>query len=195
MKLVLCFFVLITGALAAINPGDPAPMFTLQDALGKSISLKDLKGQVVVLEWTNHDCPFVVKHYNAQNMQALQKKYTSQGVQWFQVISSAPGKQGHVSAQEAIELNKDRKAAPSAVLFDPDGKIGKAYDAKTTPHMFIINSEGVLAYNGAIDSIRSADVSDIPKAENYVAQALDATLQGKMPKTSRTQPYGCSVKY
>lgn len=197
MKLVLYLFVLITSAFASINPGDPAPNFTLTNEKGEPVELSALKGKTVILEWTNHDCPFVVKHYNSQNMQKLQKKYTAKGVQWFQVISSAPGKQGHVSAQEAMELNAPdkRNASPTGILFDSNGKVGKAYDAKTTPHMFVINPEGILTYNGAIDSIRSADMDDIPKAQDYVSEALDATLKGEMPKMSKTQPYGCSVKY
>lgn len=175
--------------------GSPAPAFTLTDTNGKSHALADFKGKVVVLEWLNHDCPFVKKHYDSGNMPALQSKYTAEGVVWLSVNSSAPGKQGNFPAEKANELTRQKKGAATAVLLDPDGKVGKAYGAKTTPHMYVIDAQGVLRYAGAIDSVASADPADIPKADNYVAAALDAVLAGNPVATPSTQPYGCSVKY
>lgn len=172
-----------------------APSFTLKNHLNKSISLDDFKGKVVVLEWLNHGCPFVKKHYSSENMQKHQDKYTGKGVVWLSIISSAPGKQGHVDAEEAKSEMKDKKSKASMVLLDPTGDVGKKYSAKTTPHMYVINKEGVVVYEGAIDSISSTDESDIAEAENYVAQALDNVLEGKEVKIKKTKPYGCSVKY
>lgn len=194
---VLGFFVVlnpVTQATEAIV-GNPAPDFTATDSNGKSHSLSDYKGKVVVLEWLNHDCPFVVKHYNSGNMQKLQKTCAEKGVVWFSIISSAPGKQGYCTPEEANELAEQKKAFPAAVLLDPDGVVGKLYDAKTTPHMYIINSDGVLVYNGGIDDIRSANVDDIAKAKNYVQLALDEVLAGKEVSVKTSRPYGCSVKY
>lgn len=182
-------------ALAAINIGEPAVDFTLQDADGKTVTLADFEGKTVVLEWTNHQCPFVVKHYDSDNMQNLQKKYTAKDVVWLSIISSADGKQGSVTAEEAKTLTTDRSAAPTHVLFDRDGKIGKAYGAKTTPHMYVINTAGELVYKGAIDSISSSSKNDVSKAENYVDLALTEVLAGKPVSQSATRPYGCSVKY
>lgn len=186
---------IIMQARAAVEVGKPAPDFILKSASGKSVSLSDYRGKTVVLEWTNHDCPFVRKHYESGNMQGLQKKYTKEGVVWLSVISSAPGEQGYVSASEAKALTESRKAAPSDVLFDPEGSTGHLYGAVTTPHMYIINPEGVLVYNGAIDSIRSKDQADIKKAVNYVDVGLQAVLAGKAVEHSLTRPYGCNVKY
>lgn len=194
---VLGFFVVlnpVTQATEAIV-GNPAPDFTATDSNGKNHSLSDYKGKVVVLEWLNHDCPFVVKHYNSGNMQKLQKAYAEKGVVWFSIISSAPGKQGYCTPEEANELAEQKEASPAAVLLDPDGVVGKLYDAKTTPHMYIINSDGVLVYNGGIDDIRSANVDDIAKAKNYVQLALDEVLAGKEVSVKTSRPYGCSVKY
>ncbi|MEO1474854.1 MAG: redoxin domain-containing protein, partial [Pseudomonadota bacterium] len=164
---------------------------------GETVSLSDFAGQTVVLEWTNHGCPFVQKHYDEtyKNMQGLQTAAADDGVVWLSVISSAPGKQGHVSPEEANELTTSRGAAPSAVIIDESGDIGRLYDAKTTPHMYIITGDGTLAYQGAIDSIKSARVSDIPEADNYVTAALDAVAAGEAVETAQTRPYGCSVKY
>lgn len=175
--------------------GKSAPDFTLPDSNGKSHSLSDYEGKVVVLEWLNHGCPFVKKHYNSGNMQALQKAYAEKGVIWLSIISSAPGKQGYCTPEQANEITKEKNAAPAAVLLDPEGSVGKLYGAKTTPHMFIISKEGTLVYNGGIDDIRSTNVEDVAKAKNYVQTALDELLAGKEVTDKTSQPYGCSVKY
>lgn len=181
--------------LAAAVIGQPAPAFTGQGADGKSVSLGDYRGKTVVLEWTNHDCPFVKKHYVSGNIPALQKSAAGSGVVWLQVISSAPGKQGHVDGATALKLNAARGATPQGVILDADGKIGRLYEARTTPHIFIVNQAGVLVYKGGIDSIASADPADIPKAENYVKTALAALAAGTAVNTPISQPYGCGVKY
>lgn len=186
---------LSTTVLAKVEINAPAPNFTLQDKYGKQVSLSDFEGKHVVLEWTNHLCPYVKKHYESDNMQALQRKYTEQDVVWLSIISSAPGKQGYVEAGEAIELTESRDAAPSHVLFDPEGDVGKAYSAKTTPHMYIINPKGDLVYAGGIDSIKSANPADIPKAEAYFDLAMAADLNGEKISKPLTPPYGCSIKY
>ncbi len=149
----------------------------------------------MVLEWSNDGCPFVQKHYGSGNMQALQKAYTARNVAWLTVLSSAPGKQGHVDGPGANRLSSVRGAAPTAVLLDDSGALGKRYDAKTTPHLFVIDGNGVLAYAGAIDSIPSADADDVAKATPYLKQALDAVLAGKPVAQPATPPYGCSIKY
>ncbi|MFN3302773.1 MAG: redoxin domain-containing protein [Roseateles sp.] len=181
-------------ALASASVDAPAPAFTATTADGKTVSLADFKGKTVVLEWTNHDCPFVKKHYGG-NMQAHQKEATAQGVVWLQVISSAPGQQGHVDGATAKKLNADRGAAPTATLLDPKGELGKLYGAQTTPHMYVIKGDGTLAYKGGIDSIPSAKVDDIAKAEPYVKLALADLAAGKKVEKASTRPYGCSIKY
>lgn len=187
--------ILSSTVVHAVDIAQPAPDFSLSGADGKTYALQELKGKVVVLEWTNHDCPFVKKHYSGGNMQSLQKDYTAQGVVWLSIISSAPGKEGHIDAETAQRLTEERKAAPTAVLFDGDGEIGRAYGAKTTPHLFIIDAEGKLAYMGGIDSIRSTDPADVAKADPYVRRALDELLAGKEVTQAVTRPYGCSIKY
>ena len=186
---------LSTGASAALQIGQPAPTFSGVDTVGKTHALGDYLGKVVVLEWTNHDCPYVRKHYDAGNMQAQQREATEEGVVWLSVISSSPGKQGHVSPAKADELTASRDAAPTAVLIDESGDIGRAYKARTTPHMYIIDTEGKLAYMGGIDSVPSAKASDIEKATQYVPAALAQVMAGKAADPSITRPYGCSVKY
>jgi peroxiredoxin len=181
-------------ALAAANVEAPAPAFTATTADGKTVNLADYKGKTVVLEWTNHDCPFVKKHYSG-NMQAHQKEATAQGVVWLQVISSAPGQQGHVDGATAGKLNADRGAAPTATLLDPKGELGKLYGAQTTPHMYVIKPDGALAYKGGIDSIPSAKLDDIAKAEPYVKLALADVAAGRKVEKASTRPYGCSIKY
>ncbi|MFG6431530.1 redoxin domain-containing protein [Roseateles sp. LYH14W] len=187
---------LIAPALAhaAANVDAPAPSFSAMTADGKTVSLADFKGKTVVLEWTNHDCPYVKKHYGG-NMQNQQKAAAAQGVVWLQVISSAPGQQGHVDGATAQKLNADRGAAVAATLLDPKGEIGKAYGAQTTPHMYVIAPDGKLAYKGGIDSIATAKADDIAKADPYVTQALAAVAAGKKVEKASTRPYGCSVKY
>jgi len=182
-------------AEAAAIVGKSAPALELTDMTGERVRLDSFKGKVVVLEWVNFQCPFVGKHYGSGNMQGLQKKYTVKGVVWLSVCSSAPGKQGHVTAAEAKEAVGEKDAAPTRFLLDPKGTVGKAYGAKTTPHMFVIDAKGTLVYNGAIDDKPSTKPADLEGAKNYLAAALDATMAGKKVETAATQPYGCSVKY
>lgn len=184
-----------SGALAAPEIGAPAPAFTGVDTAGKTWTLETLQGQPVILEWTNHDCPYVKKHYETDNMQALQRAATADGYVWLSVISSAPGKQGHVSAAEADALTDARAAAPSAVLLDPEGEIGRAYAARTTPHMFVIDASGTLVYMGGIDDRASTDPADVEGATNYVAAAIAELAAGEPVSEPVTRPYGCSVKY
>ncbi|HUR41463.1 MAG TPA: redoxin domain-containing protein [Verrucomicrobiae bacterium] len=187
--------VLFAGAAsAAPQLNQPAPAFKLAGSDGKQHSLADYKGKYVVLEWTNHECPFVKKHY-AGNMQMLQKDLTRKGAVWLSIVSSAPGKQGAVDAAKATELTLARGAAPTVVLLDPNGEAGRAYEAKTTPHMYIVAPDGKLIYMGGIDSIPSSDAADIPKATQYVQVALTEAMAGKPVTNASTRPYGCSVKY
>jgi peroxiredoxin len=183
------------GSGAAPRVGEPAPDFEGVDTRGEVHRLADYRGKIVVLEWTNHDCPFVRKHYGAGNMQAQQREAAAQDVVWLSVISSAPGKQGQVSPGEADALTRNRDAQPHAVILDPEGKIGHSYAAKTTPHMFIIDASGTLVYMGGIDSISSANPDDIPAATQYVRVALQEMAAGKPVSSAVTKPYGCSVKY
>ncbi|MBV8037398.1 redoxin domain-containing protein [Roseateles sp.] len=182
-------------AQATANVDAPAPAFTAATADGKTVSLADYKGKTVVLEWTNHDCPYVRKHYGSGNMQSQQKAATAQGVVWLQVISSAPGQQGYVDGAGALKLNADRGAAPTATLLDPKGELGKLYGAQTTPHMYVIKADGMLVYKGGIDSIATTRVEDIAKAEPYVTEALAAVAADRKVEKAVTRPYGCSVKY
>ncbi|MGE0700138.1 MAG: thioredoxin family protein [Hyphomicrobiaceae bacterium] len=184
-------------ALASSNvqPGKPAPDFTATDTTGKPVSLAALKGKTVVLEWTNDGCPYVGKHYGSGTMQKLQTDATSKGVVWLTVISSAPGTQGYVKGLEADKLTADRKAAPTAVLLDPKGDLGRLYGASTTPHMFVIDGAGMLRYMGAIDDKPSSSKSSLQGARPYVREALDALAAGQPVKLASTRPYGCSVKY
>lgn len=193
--LLLAFAMHAGSSLAAPRVGEPAPDFTGVDSVGKTHRLADYRGKTVVLEWTNHDCPYVRKHYGAGNMQQQQREAAAQNVIWLSVISSAAGQQGHVSPAEANELTRTRQAAPHAVLLDADGHIGRAYQAKTTPHMFIIDQAGKLIYMGGIDSIATADVADIAKATQYVRAALNERAAGRPVSQPVTRPYGCSVKY
>lgn len=186
---------LVVSAASAAPPGNAAPAFKETSTTGQDISLADFKGKTVVLEWTNNGCPFVQKHYNSKNMQATQAAATKDGVIWLSVISSKPGSQGNVTPEQADKLTTDRGAKPTHVLLDPDGSMGRAYGAKTTPHMYIITPDGKIAYNGAIDSIQSNKVEDIPKATNYVKAALASLEAGKAPDPALTVPYGCDVKY
>lgn len=187
--------VLASPALADPQIGEPAPSFEAVTAAGETISLADLQGGTVILEWTNHGCPYVQKHYDGQNMQALQADAAEDGITWIQIISSAPGKQGHVSAEEAIALNESRGASPAHVVLDPSGEIGRAYDARTTPHMYIIDEAGTLRYAGAIDDRPSARPASLDGATNYVTAALDAMAAGEEIDPAQTVAYGCNVKY
>lgn len=183
------------SAQATPKIGAPAPDFAATDTSGKTWSLSELAGTNIVLEWTNHDCPYVRKHYESDNMQALQKEATADGYLWLSVISSAPGKQGHVDATQADKLTASRGAAPSAVLLDEKGVVGRAYGAKTTPHMYIIDDQGILVFMGGIDDKQSSDPADIPGARNYVRLAMAELAAGKPISEPVTRPYGCSVKY
>jgi peroxiredoxin len=201
----VCVILIAAAWLAAAAPraaavdgpsiGKTAPDFVGTDSNGKTVALKDLRGHIVVLEWSNNQCPFVGKHYRSGNMQALQKEATGQGVIWLTVLSSAPGAQGNVTAAEANELTRSRGAAPTAVILDPSGSIGRAYGARTTPHMFVIDKSGTLAYMGGMDDKATTDVADIPTAKNYVRLALTAVMSGTPVQDPVTRPYGCSVKY
>ena len=177
------------------QPGKPAPDFTAKDSAGRDVALSSFKGKTVVLEWTNHDCPYVRKHYDAGNMQALQQEATAKGVVWLSIVSSAPGMQGHVNGLEAEKLTADRRALPTAVLLDPQGRVGRAYGATATPHMYVIDTAGNLAYAGAIDDKPSTNRDDIKGARNYVREAIVAVAAGQPVKTASTRAYGCSVKY
>jgi peroxiredoxin len=196
---------LLLGSVVALMPavafangpdlGKPAPLFTAVDSNGKTWSLADLKGKVVVIETTNHDCPYVRKHYNAKNMQDQQREAAAKGIVWLTSASSAKGEQGYVTAAEANQLTSSRDAAPAAVLLDPQSKIARAYGATVTPHMYIIDANGVLVYKGGIDSIPSSSVADIPKAKQYVRVALGEVLAAKPVTDSSTRAYGCTLKY
>jgi alkyl hydroperoxide reductase subunit AhpC len=179
----------------AARVGERAPDFTATDSNGKVHKLSEYAGKFVVLEWHNRGCPYTAKHYNSSNMQRLQHEWTARGVIWLTVISSAAGKQGYVTAADENAFLKEANAAPTAVLLDPTGAIGHLYDAKTTPHMFIIDPQGTLIYNGAIDDKASTDAADIAGSKNYVSLALGEALAGKPVSISSTRPYGCSVKY
>jgi glutathione peroxidase-family protein len=182
-------------AAQAAEVGKDAPGFTLPGIDGKNHSLSDYKGKYVVLEWVNFGCPFVKKHYGAKNMQKLQEAYTAKGVTWLTICSSAKGKQGNMPIDEIKKKLTEEGWKGTEYLVDEDGKVGRAYDAKTTPDMYILNKKHELVYAGAIDDINSPDQSDIPKAHNYVKAALDEELAGKKIATASSKSYGCSVKY
>lgn len=183
------------SAAWAVRVGETAPAFTATDSNGKVDKLSDYHGKFVVLEWSNRGCPYTQKHYNSGNMQRLQREWTSRGVVWLTVLSSAPGKQGYVTASDENAYLSQVKAAPTAVLLDPTGALGHLYDAKTTPQMFIINPQGTLIYNGAIDDRPTTDVADVNGAKNYVSAALEEASAGKPVNQPTSRPYGCSVKY
>jgi len=181
---------------AALEVGKPAPDFTLTDLSGQSHALSSFRGKTVVLEWVNPDCPFVKKHYDKSgNMPATQKAALADGVVWLQINSAASGKEGDYDAAKVAAWAKRVGAQSTAYFRDTDGKVGKLYDARTTPHMFVINAEGTLVYQGAIDSIRSANPDDIAKATNYVNAALADLKAGRAVEHTSSKPYGCSVKY
>lgn len=184
----------LRSAHAAASVGQPAPDFTLSDTAGKPVKLSQFKGKPVVLEWNNPGCPFVRKHYLG-NMQALQKDFTQRGVVWLAINSTEDASGDYLSPPQLARWMQDKGASPSATLMDEDGQVGKAYGARVTPHMYIVNAQGLLAYAGAIDSIPSARAADIEKASNYVRQGLGELLGGKAVSTTTSQPYGCSVKY
>jgi hypothetical protein len=178
-----------------LSVGQPAPDFSAVDSQGKTRRLADFKGKTVVLEWTNADCPFTRKHYTSGNMQGLQTLAREHGVVWLSIISSAPGKQGYVDGAGADELTRTRHAAPTAVLLDPSGAVGRLYHAKTTPHMFVIDAKGELRYMGGIDSLATTEAADIQTAEPYLKEAMLAVVDNQPIAHPVTRPYGCSVKY
>lgn len=186
---------LAVSSALAVQVGEMAPDFTGVDSNGKKHTLSDYKGKIVVLEWTNNRCPYVRKHYESGNMQKQQKALTSKDVVWLSIISSAPGNQGYVKGDEANVLTVSRGASPSAVILDPSGEIGMKYKAQTTPHMYIVDKDGKLAYKGGIDSIASANPADIEGAKQYVLSAYDEMSKGQKITDAVTRPYGCSVKY
>ncbi|MBX6325711.1 MAG: thioredoxin family protein [Chthoniobacterales bacterium] len=189
---------LFAASALAFDPppvGSAAPDFSLTDAKGNTHTLSQYKGKYVVLEWFNPECPFVKKHYGGGNMQKLQKEYTDKGVVWLTIDSNAPGTQGSLTPEQASKIMASWKTHQTALLLDPDGKVGRAYGAKNTPNMVIINPEGKIAYEGAIDSKATPNPADIPSSTNYVKAALDESLAGKPITTTQTKPYGCSVKY
>ena len=179
----------------ALESGTPAPDFKLKSATGKVVSLSEYKGKIVVLEWLNHGCPFVRKHYDSNNMQSLQKKYTGQNVIWLSIISSAESKQGYVDAAGAKADKDKNNSSATDVLLDASGEVGKLYGAKTTPHMFVVDKNGMLAYQGAIDSTADTNQDSVAAAKNYVATALNEIMAGKKVTQPATQSYGCGVKY
>ncbi len=193
--LALGLAVLAARPALAVKPGEPAPAFTGKDIKAQSHSLADYKGRFVVLEWHNQGCPYVQKHYKSGNMQKLQREWTGKGVVWLTIISSAPGKQGYVTAAQEDAYLQEQRAVPTSVLLDPDGTIGHLYEAKTTPHMFVIDPKGVLIYEGAIDDKPTADLADVATATNYLSAALSEAMAGKPVTTATSRPYGCSVKY
>lgn len=180
-----------TGAVV----GEQAPTFEVMDAHGNMHALSDYEGQFVILEWLNHDCPFVRKHYDGENMQRLQEKYTEQGVVWLSVISSVPGTQGYLEPEEAQTITQEKNASPTAVLLDTDSVMGRAYDARVTPHMYIIAPDGELLYNGAIDDKPTARPRDLEGAYNYVESAMASAMNGEEIRVKTNTPYGCTVKY
>ncbi len=194
MAHLLLALILSLSASAALI-GQEAPSFKLQNEMGKEVSLSDYKGKIVILEWLNYGCPFIQKHYNSQNMQKTQKELISKDTVWLSIISSAKGKQGYVTSSEALKDKKEHKSNASHILLDFKGEVGRAYSAKTTPHMFIIGKDGRVKYEGAIDSIASADQADVKKAINYVTTATKALKTNAKILVEKSRPYGCSVKY
>jgi peroxiredoxin len=192
---VLAAALAVTLVAYAVRVGNAAPDFTGTDSNGKTQKLSEYHGKYVVLEWTNNGCPYTQKHYESGNMQALQKEWTAKGVVWLTVLSSAPGEQGYMTASQENAYASKEHAAPTAAILDPTGAIGHAYEAKTTPHMFVIDPSGELIYAGAIDDHPTTDPEDIKSSKNYVSEALSASMAGKPVATSYTRPYGCSVKY
>lgn len=183
------------SAAAGAKVGEAAPVFTAAATTGTGVSLADQRGKIVVLEWTNHDCPYVRKHYESGNMQALQREITAQGVVWLTLISSSPGTQGYVTPKQADDLTSTRKASPTAVLLDPTGVVGRAYGATNTPHMYVVDKTGLLVYAGAIDDRPTTRRSDIAGAHNYVRAALEDMAAGRPVQAPVTRAYGCTVKY
>jgi len=186
---------MVCASAMALKPGDPAPDFKGVDSNGKVQTLAQYRGKYVVLEWANKGCPFEQKHYKSGNMERLQREWTAKGVVWLSVISSAPGQDGYVTPPEENDYLRTMKAAPSAAILDPSGTIGRLYSAKTTPDVFVIDPQGKLVYEGAIDDQPTPDPASLKDAKNYVSAALEASMAGRPVETPVTRSYGCSVKY
>ena len=184
--------IVLAGAstLAGVKVGEPAPAFTATDNTGKTHTLAEYKGKWIVLEWHNQTCPYVVKHYGSGNMQKLQKTWTDKGVVWLAIVSSGPGKGGYVTPEQSVAYMKEQNASPTAVLLDASGEVGHLYDAKTTPHMFVIDPAGIVVYNGAIDDKPTRDAADVATATNYVSAALTEAMAGKPVSVPTSRPYG-----
>jgi len=193
--ILLLSVILPVLSFAEVKIGESAPNFTLLDSNEQQRSLLEFTGKYIVLEWFNPECPFVRKHYDSGNMQRLQEKYTAEDIVWLSIDSSADGNQGYLTSKDAKQFIEDKNVSSTAVLLDPQGEVGKLYGAKTTPHMFIIDPQGKLVYQGAIDDVSSDDPGDIPDAKNYVGETLDLALAGGSVKGFATKSYGCSVKY
>jgi peroxiredoxin len=191
----VALLVLASASAYAVKVGDPAPDFMGTDSNGKMQMLSQYKGKYVVLEWSNRDCPYTRKHYESGNMQSFQKEWTGNGVVWLTILSSAPGQEGYVTAGEENAQLAKVHAVPTAAILDPSGKIGREYDAKTTPDMYVIDPSGKLIYAGAIDDHPTPDADDIKTSKNYVSEALTQAMAGEAVATSSTRPYGCAVKY
>jgi peroxiredoxin len=187
---------MVCGSAWALKPGEAAPAFKGTDSNGKTVDLAQYRGKFVVLEWANQGCPYERKHYLSGNMERLQKEWTTKGVVWLSVISSAPGEQGYVTPAEENTYLTKMHAAPTAAILDPSGTIGRMYEAKTTPHIFVIDPQGKIVYEGAIDDQPSPDPETLKTVQhNYLNEALEAAMAGKAVATPVTRPYGCSVKY
>jgi len=196
-KFVILFIIFLSSQVFAQQAklNESAPDFKLTDSNGSEHSLSDFDGKIVVLEWINFDCPYVQKHYDSKNMQTLQEKYSKESVIWLTICSSNEGKQGNFSVEEINKRSKNHDAKYVAYLIDEDGKVGKMYGAKTTPHMYIIDKSGMLVYAGGIDDKATTDVDDIKDSKNYVSLALYDLLKGSKVSIQSSTPYGCSVKY
>jgi peroxiredoxin len=194
---VAALVIMLAGVLAAraATVGQQAPTFTGTDSQGQKISLDQYRGKYVVLEWTNRECPYTKKQYDSGNMQALQKEWTAKGVVWLTILSSAKDEQGYLNAAQENAQMARVHAHPTAAVLDPSGTIGREYGAKTTPHMFIIDPQGKLIYDGAIDNKPTTDVADVKGSKNYVSDALTEAMAGQPVQVASTRPYGCSVKY
>lgn len=194
-SLVAALLLVSVSAHAAARVGAPAPAFSATDSEGKAHKLSDYKGKFVVLEWFNHSCPFVQKHYSSGNIPGLQKKWRDKDVVWLAINSGGKGKPGYEEPEKTNQTAKENGSAATAILIDSSGKVGKLYGATATPHMFVIDPKGNVVYAGAIDSIASTDKADLAKATNYVDAALQAATSGKPVKVKEAQAYGCGVKY
>jgi peroxiredoxin len=192
---VVAGFAMVCASALALKPGETAPDFKGTDSNGKVHSLAQYRGKYVVLEWANKGCPFEQKHYNSGNMERLQREWTAKGVVWLSVLSSAPGQQGNVTPAEENDYLREMKAAPTAAILDPSGTIGRLYSAKTTPDMFVIDPQGKIVYEGAIDDQPTPDPASLKDAKNYVSAALEASMAGRSVEVPVTRSYGCSVKY